>query len=324
MPLWEYIPLYTDLFVSRSDDYAMQLSSGRYRRVGKPLEALDLFDHLMGVRSYGVYVQDQQGTCRFAVVDADTDDGLSMLVRVQAALRARGIASYLEASRRGAHLWIFFKEPAFASWVRAWLLPFVPSSVEFYPKQDETTGYGSLIRLPLGVHRRSGKRYPWLTPWSEESGPVLAASTVEGTLDWLRAVEKVTVPAPTAPRPDPTHDRTQRATAHATHPSITQPDPTHTRTTHILEWCCAQDPIALIGRYVKLSPQGLGHCPFHDHHQGADRHPSFKVYQPSRPGGCCWYCYVWGKGGNAFNFLQYYYQLDARTLWHKLCAGAVL
>jgi hypothetical protein len=37
--------------------------------------------------------------------------------------------------------------------------------VELYPKQDElSTGLGSLVRLPLGVHRKSGQVYPFINP----------------------------------------------------------------------------------------------------------------------------------------------------------------
>jgi hypothetical protein len=35
--------------------------------------------------------------------------------------------------------------------------------MEVFPKQEELgIGPGSLIRLPFGVHRRSGKRYPFI------------------------------------------------------------------------------------------------------------------------------------------------------------------
>ena len=80
-------------------------------------------------------------------------------------LTMNDIASYLETSWRGAHLWVFFSEPISSVLVRAWLLPFCPAGVEFYPKQEAANWEhpGSLIRLPLGVHLRSGERYPFVT-----------------------------------------------------------------------------------------------------------------------------------------------------------------
>src|SRR5450755_843838 len=75
----DQLTAYMSLFVGRKDDYAVQLPDGRYRRVGKPLEASDVFDHLMGTRSYGTYVTDERGCCRFAVFDADNQQGLDYL-----------------------------------------------------------------------------------------------------------------------------------------------------------------------------------------------------------------------------------------------------
>jgi hypothetical protein len=90
----------------------------------------------------------------------------------------------------------------------------------------------------------------------------------------------------------------------------------------IRDWCAAQDPFAVIGRYVKLDKNGLGCCPFGAHHaDGKDSHPSFRVYRPKFAGGSCWYCYVWERGGNVFDFLCLYLHVDARTLWQRILAG---
>src|SRR5215469_5490609 len=161
---------FIDTFVSRSNDFALQRSDGGYVRVGRPLVEQDVRAHLAGAHTLGSYVIDEHGNCRYAVFDADSDDGLDRLHAVQCQLRASGISSYLEQSRRGGHLWVLLAVPARASLVRAWLLPFCPAGVEFYPKQDEGRGYGSLIRVPFGVHRLTGKRYPFVE-W-EPSGIV--------------------------------------------------------------------------------------------------------------------------------------------------------
>jgi len=199
-----------------------------------------------------------------------------------------------------------------ASVLRRWLLPSCPAGVEFYPKQDEGNGYGSLIRLPLGVHRLSGRRYPFLV--LESRGLVPACNSLKEMMDWLGTAERARVPELS---PEPTMGR--RA-----HTSITKnagwSAPARYRT--ITEWCAAQDPHEVIGRYVELDRRGMGCCPFGDHHaDGKDSHPSFRVYEPSFPGGCCWYCYTWGYGGNVFNFLARYHRLDAKTLWRRLLAG---
>jgi len=49
--------------------------------------------------------------------------------------------------------------------VRAWLLPFCPAGVEFYPKQEAASWEhpGSLIRLPWVCICDPGERYPFVT-----------------------------------------------------------------------------------------------------------------------------------------------------------------
>ena len=109
-------------------------------------------------------MMDATGRCRFAVIDADTDDGLDRLWQIQEQLVTQDIISYVERSRRGGHLWVFFTEPAPASQVRAWLLPFCPADMEFYPKQDEgPKGMAHLIRLPLGasIARAASATHLW-------------------------------------------------------------------------------------------------------------------------------------------------------------------
>ena len=61
-----------------------------------------------------------------------------------------------------------------------------------------------------------------------------------------------------------------------------------------------------------------------NHSDGKDSHPSFRVYAPARPGGCCWHCYTVDMSGNVFNFLQMYYGLDAKALWSRILAGESL
>ena len=308
--------LFLSVFGGRMSDFAHQRDDGGYWRAGRALTLNDLRAHLDGKVTLGSYVINEGGRCRFAVFDADSDNGLTVLRQLQARLARQGIPAYLEQSRRGGHLWVFFAAPARASQVRAWLLPLCPAGVEFYPKQAEGAGYGSLIRLPLGIHRRCGKRYPFVE-WTAR-GPVPVARTIAATLDWLATVQRADVPdlepaRPRAPRTQETSFSKSQPTALSAFP------PT------IRAWGAEQDPTRLIGGYVDLNNQGVGHCPFSWHHtNGHDTHASFKVYQPGTPGGYCWYCYVWQQGGSVFDFLRYWYHLDARELWKRLQTRKVL
>jgi hypothetical protein len=68
----------------------------------------------------------------------------------------------LEASRRGGHLWFFFQKKVAGGQARGfglWFERIYGLSLEVYPKQETIEGPGSLIRVPFGIHRKSGQRY---------------------------------------------------------------------------------------------------------------------------------------------------------------------
>lgn len=297
--------------VGRRSDYAVQQHDGRYLRAFHPLTDTVLNKHLAGRACIGTYVRDEQGRCSFAVFDADQADGLTILKELQTKLARQGFPAYLERSRRGGHLWLFFREPCPAALVRAWLLPMaVERKLELFPKQSSGQGIGSLMRLPLGIHQRSGKRYPFLSP---DLQPV--ARTLAQQLQWLAQVRRVMPPSGIALPPE-------RDFPPFLPPADNQNIDKSQSMRSIHDWNVAQNPFEVIGRYVRLAHNGTGHCPFREHHDGGqDSHASFHVFYPRRPGGMCWYCYAWERGGTAFDFLRHYHRLDAKTLWHQIAAG---
>jgi hypothetical protein len=307
--------------VGRRNDYAFQLSDGRYLRMRTDLTAEILFWHLEGRQTLGTYLINELNLCSFAIFDSDAPTGLFDLAGVQATLASHGIPSYLEQSRRGAHLWVFLSEPISPGLVRAWLLPFCPQGCEFYPKQDQANFEhpGSLIRLPLGVHLRSGERYPFVTLVGGQPLPLF--SSVVDALGWFSTIERAPVPSPSTilVQRENGGQPTQRNI------SFKKPQPTTTVgvPSTIREWCVSQDPLAVIGRYVSLDSNGVGCCPFGWHHaDGVDTHPSFVAYRPTAPDICCWYCHVWQQGGSLFDFFKLYSGLEAREFWHRILGGA--
>lgn len=320
----DMVHTFVSCFLSRRDDYAVQQLSGRYLRANRPVTQRAVHDHLAGAQTLGTYVIDEWGLCRYAVFDADGADGLQVLLDLSWRLLDEGIPSYLEASRRGGHLWVLLGRLYLASVVRRWLLPLCPEGVEFYPKQDEGCGYGSLIRLPLGVHLRSGCRYPFLVWSPDDEQLVPVAGSVADTLQWLAMSERATVPTPVLAAALAPH----AAVFPGTHPSlaaVARSAPHTAPTLSIQDWCRAHDPFTVIGRYVRLDRRGMGCCPFGEHHRnGRDTHPSFRVYPPRSDTGSCWYCYTAQEGGTLFDFLLRYHGLDAATLWRRLRAGDTL
>ena len=320
-----YLRLLAARCIGRRDDYALQRDDGGYVRVGAAVSLAALARHVAGVETMASYVIDEAGMCQFAVFDADSLDGLVRLLAVQRCLAADGIASALEGSRRGGHLRIWFASPLAPDLVRRWLLPYCPDGVEFYPKQDAASFEhpGSLMRVPFGVHRFSGRRYPFLVLDGSGAGDrlVSAAQSVAASLDWLASIRRVPVlTGDTSGQRDGMagqHTKKYVANGAGGGGSLDGATPAS-----IHDWCDRQDALRVIGRYVALDGRGMGCCPFGEHHDdGKDSHPSLWVHAPRSSGAPCWYCYVWRRGGNLFDFLCLWYGVSARQMWQRILVG---
>ena len=316
----DLVEVYASLFVQCWSQYAVQQRDGSYWRVGEPLTLPHIAAHLGGQWTLGTYLLDEDDRCSFAVFDADQADGLGQLVGLATELARSGIPTLLEASRRGGHLWVHLAEPTPACVVRAWLLPYAcVYGVELYPKQDRLApgGSGSLIRLPLGIHRRSRGWYPFveMTSWGKL---VLVGETVADCCLWVcQNVERIAVPdgigffdgddgiagAEVASGQDEGGDVS--LVGHGA----------------IAAWCRAQDIVEVIGRYVALNGRGVGSCPFKEHHYRGDLRPSFQVFGGQDPH---WYCYTSRRAGNLFHFLCLYYGLSPQEGWERLQQGTLI
>jgi len=305
----DVVSSFASVFVHEWGHYAVQQRNGAYWRVAEPLTVSLLSAHLTGQVTLGTYLLDAQSCCSFAVFDSDT--GIDCLVVLAGELAPQGIPTLLEASRRGGHLWVHFVEPTPASLVRSWLLPYAQVfGIELYPKQErrDVNGSGSLLRVPLGIHRRSRGWYPFLG-FSSDGALVPAADSVMACCKWVvEHVERVQVPhfaqKSIVPRPAPLPVETS-AVKNKGRGSIRA-------------WCRSQDALAVIGCYVSLSGQGVGSCPFKEHHHSGDLRPSFQVFADSDQ---CWYCYTWGRGGDLFDFLCLYHSLSVQEGWLRLQEG---
>jgi hypothetical protein len=263
---------YEDLFVHRKDLHARQRPDGSYALRLAPATREVVGAHLAGAITAGWYALDCASTAKWAVLDADSDDGITRLQQSFLALDGLGIPSYLERSRRGGHLWIFLAQPLPASGVRQLVQAAVPDlgGLELYPKQDSLHGkrVGSLVRAPLGVHRRADARYPFIDPISLRP----LARTVLTTIDALLEVERLSPQRAaeilTALRQAPEAAVAARATAPLS-------DGTASRPASLIDQVKQRigDPYIFIGRYLDLDPSGKAHCPFHP----PDRHKSFAI-----------------------------------------------
>ena len=132
-------------------------------------------DHLAGRVTIGLYsLNPKTQRSKWVAIDADYENALEDLLKLQWELRQDGVESALERSRRGGHLWIFTEEPLLARDCRVYIYNLalrlrVPlkgaaglaEGIEVFPRQDrlEPDEFGNAIRGPLGIHRGAGKRY---------------------------------------------------------------------------------------------------------------------------------------------------------------------
>ncbi len=167
-----------DLFVNRSDVYAVQKSDGTYFRENKELTE----DTFFNSKTIGLYQLNKDNKVKWAVLDIDikkenwnqndynVDDWNDKLLEqkqiAKNILDNAGVPSLVEFSgNKGYHLWIFFDEAIEADRVKPWMEKlFLDMKVadpafewEIFPKQGsiDKNGFGNLVKAPLQVHKKS-------------------------------------------------------------------------------------------------------------------------------------------------------------------------
>lgn len=163
----------------------------------KPLNESVVRMHLNGDITINLYaINPETQRSKWVAIDADFDGALDALLQLQWELKQDGVDAALEQSRRGGHLWILGAEPLLASECRIYVYNLalglgVPvkggglkEGIEVFPRQDriEPAEFGNAIRAPLGVHRKTNRRY-----WFYE-----AALTPEAQLAYLNGLRKLT------------------------------------------------------------------------------------------------------------------------------------
>ena len=187
----ELIEHYLRLFSGREDCFARQWvdrseNKQGYVPVHRAMEVQDVDDHLSGHRTYGIYLLTRSGEVRTAVLDVDLQKKLRqgkptaderdlvrreqkyLFIRIKELAGEMGLSPVAEFSGgKGFHFWFIFNPPAPAADARKHLEAIRQSlcgdlsafGIEVFPKQNAPTGkgLGNLVKLPLGVHRLSGK-----------------------------------------------------------------------------------------------------------------------------------------------------------------------
>lgn len=282
-----------NLFINRWDMYHRQLPRGNYMAVYAPLQLTHLMEHVRGKLTLGAYLLDLENMVRYIVLDADNDEMWQKLSEVARQLVAEGIPCLKEESRRGGHLWFFLETPQPGAVGRSFGRGIVQqyeldeTKVEVYPKQATTDGLvaGSMIRLPFGIHLKSGKRYGFFSVDNEELG-----STVRDQLAKLEKVERLASEA------------LYRYQAKNEEPVVFKADPRASVREGEGELLSDRITSAItvfdfVGNYVALRIRGksaTGFCPFHDDQEVR----SFGVNLE----GNYWSCFAGCGGGSVIHF----------------------
>ena len=273
-------------FVQRWDVYAHQLDDGRYICVHDQLDVGHLSAHLRGEITLGTYLLNKESQARFIVFDDDRVDGFDRLTLFAQSLEKEKIPSYLERSRRGGHLWLFLMPAISGRDARLFAHGLVAandiSDVEVFPKQDEVKrGPGSLIRMPFGIYKISGRRYGFYYP---DGSPL--ASSVSKQIYALSAPKTV---------PEEIFDNFK---------SYVSPEPQRTRYDRsgesmdtLSEWIKENISVReFVSLFVDLKPTSsgaIGLYPFHDDHR-----PSLGINDEKN----YWYCFAGCGGGSIIDY----------------------
>lgn len=219
------ISRYLDLFSGREDCFARQWADKEegkqgYVPIRRPMEAEDVEDHLNGRKTYGLYLLKSDATVKTAVIDVDVAKKLRngklnpdekrlvlrerdyLVSRIGELAHDQGMDTLVEFSGgKGYHFWFLFESPIPAGEAKACLCAITGLlskdvtcfNLEVFPKQEQLTGkgMGNLVKLPLGVHRVTGRRSHFVACHDRST---------EAQLDFLMRLEPIKAAAVTIQR----------------------------------------------------------------------------------------------------------------------------
>jgi CHC2 zinc finger len=294
----ELVRAYAETFLPRFDRYPRQNLDGSYFAIPSPLHLPMLEAHLKGRLTLGAYALDPTNHAKWLCLDADEDAQWQTLRELAQQLHTKQVSAYLEPSRRGGHLWLFFA-PLTGTDARRFgrqlLREYHLPEVELYPKQDVLrTGPGSLVRLPLGVHQVTHKRYPFITPTGAPLAPTIReqiALLAQPQHVPLAFIQRLLHHAPEAKPVFPTVPfKLKKHRSYGDTPSE-----------RIKNRISVYD---FVSQYVDLDSSGRGLCPFHDDHR-----ESFSVNRE----GNYWHCFAGCGGGSVIDFWMRWQPLTGKA-----------
>jgi len=166
------MPTIESLFVNRRDCYAVQTDSGAWTLITEPLTSDVLVRHIEGKVTVGIYQLDTASEVRWVCWDFDTTNAEEVARKLMEYIMKTEYANAIlleHTGGRGYHLWLFFENRVTArqaKHIAEKLAEAAGVRCEIFPKQTKIVegGYGNLVRLPLGIHRKTGLRSTLIEP----------------------------------------------------------------------------------------------------------------------------------------------------------------
>ena len=231
------ITQYMELFVGREDIYAIDSVTDYNKRhvedVTQPLIPDIVKKHIEGKETIDTYIQRSNATVKYLVIDLDIskavllrnpdeivmkeymDKCLRIAVEILKEIGHLGMRGYLEQSGcRGYHIWIFFAE-----WIPVRYTNLLEDLIEerkgdlwrggeiqaeYFPNKIKLRNgkKGQTIKLPWGIHPKTGKRSYFLDETLKEYAPQTeffadvvkySASTIKKVLSANQALENADI-----------------------------------------------------------------------------------------------------------------------------------
>jgi len=158
-------------FVNRDDTHAVQNPDGSYYRVEMPLTEAVLLSHLKGDVTVGIYqIEPEKNTVKWLCFDVDSKEWVEVEKLRDSIIKSNFCAKdnilVEDTGGRGYHLWIFFEPPIpalVAYYVGRKFEQQSKVKCEVFPKQKVVEAFGNLVKLPLGIHRKTEQRSTFIS-----------------------------------------------------------------------------------------------------------------------------------------------------------------
>lgn len=190
-------------FIHQDQYFALNTEKG-WAFIDQPIKTQNISNHLSGLQTMGVYPIADDGTVKWVAWDIDTDDSGDLY-----ALLGELEPPYLveTTGNRGWHVWQFFSAPETAAYAFSYAqykAKLAGLKCECFPKQtvigDGRPGQ-SLLRLPFGVHRKTGRRskiefgtFGYIKPTGALNLPAEPETKGEVQTGWIGALFSGDVP----------------------------------------------------------------------------------------------------------------------------------